>query len=112
MRYLLFFLLFAACDVQVKQPSWQLVWEENFDGSNIDSTRWSKISRGASDWNNYMSLYEPLFAVKDGQLILRGIVNDVLPADTAPYLTGGVFTVNKVGFGNGRLEIRAKLGKA
>ena len=41
--------------------------------------------------------------------MLRGLVNYTLPNDTAPYLTGGVYTKGKVGFSNGRLEIRAKL---
>jgi beta-glucanase (GH16 family) len=102
--------LCTSCDKQV--TGWQLVWEENFDGEQLDASRWTKIARNTSDWNNYMSDYDPLYEVADGQMILRGIVNNVLPADTAPYLTGGIYTKDKVGFGNGRLEIRAKLGKA
>lgn len=69
--------------------SWQLVWEENFDSEVINPEFWSKIPRGTADWNNYMSDYEACYQVKDGQLILRGMVNQYLPADTAPYLTGG-----------------------
>jgi len=95
-----------------KNADWKLAWEENFDGNTFDESRWSKIPRGSSDWNNYMSNYDPLYEVKNGELILRGIKNDVLPNDSVPYLTGGIFTKNKVGFGHGRIEIRAKLGKA
>jgi beta-glucanase (GH16 family) len=91
---------------------WRLTWEENFDGTALDTTRWSKIPRGSSDWNNYMSDYEPCYQVSGGQLILRGISNSHLPEDTALFLTGGVYTKDKAGFKNGRLEIRAKLGKA
>jgi len=91
---------------------WELVWEDNFDGDAFDTSRWTKIGRNVSEWNKYMSDYDPLYEVSDGQLILRGIVNNVLPDDPAPYLTGGLCTQNKVGFGHGRLEIRAKLGKA
>lgn len=40
------------------------------------------------------------------------MVNHSLPNDTAPYLTGGIYTKDKVSFMNGRLEIRAKLPNA
>ncbi len=104
---------------QCKQPEvekgngkWILVWEDDFKGKSIDESKWAKIPRGTSDWNNYMSDYDGLYEVKDGNLILRGIKNDVLPNDTAPYLTGGVYTKDKKSFGVGRLEIRAKLNPA
>jgi beta-glucanase (GH16 family) len=91
---------------------WRLVWEENFDGNTVDVSRWSKIPRGIWDWNNYMSDYDSCYQVTGGQLVLRGLRNEYLPADTATYLTGGLYTKDKVGFGRGRLEIRAKLGAA
>jgi Beta-glucanase/Beta-glucan synthetase len=47
--------------------------------------------------------------VSDGNLILRGINNYTLPNDTAPYLTGGLYTKDKVTFTYGKVEIRAKL---
>lgn len=88
---------------------WKLVWEDNFDGSTFDETVWTKIPRGRSDWNNYMSDYNPLYSVQDGKLILRGMVNDVLPNDTAPFITGGVYTKDKYTFEHGRIEIKARL---
>lgn len=94
------------------QQNWELVWEENFDGDRFDETVWSKIPRGRSDWDRHMSDYDSLYAVENGNLILRGIENNVLPNDTAPYITGGVFTKDKKTFGLGRLEIRAKLNGA
>ncbi|HHU96795.1 MAG: glycoside hydrolase family 16 protein [Bacteroidota bacterium] len=104
-----------ACNEPRKTKSsagWELVWEENFDGTQLDTSVWSKIPRGRSDWNNYMSNYEPLYEIADGKLILRGIKNNVLPNDTAPFITGGVFTKGKKAFGLGRLEIHAKLNGA
>jgi beta-glucanase (GH16 family) len=38
--------------------------------------------------------------------------NSNLANDTSRYITGGVYTHNKVSFGEGRLEIRAKLNGA
>ncbi len=110
------FLLAAVSCKQTKTESddgkWTLVWEDDFKGKQIDTTKWAKIPRGKSDWNNYMSDYDELYAVKDGNLVLRGIQNTVLPNDTAPFLTGGVYTKDKRTFGFGRLEIRAKLNPA
>ncbi|MDR1779436.1 MAG: glycoside hydrolase family 16 protein [Tannerella sp.] len=105
-------ILTSCTKLNTSSDGWKLVWEDNFDGDVFDRSHWSRITRGTVEWNKYMSLYEPLVEVADGQLIVRGIVNNVLPDDTMPYLTGGVTSQNRVGFGNGRLEIRAKLGKA
>ncbi len=105
--------VFLSCNsASENKNEWNLVWEENFNGKTIDTVVWSKIPRGISDWNNYMSDFDGLYAVENGNLILRGISNTVLPHDTAPFLTGGVFTKDKKEFGFGRLEIRAKLNGA
>ncbi|MDO4880576.1 MAG: glycoside hydrolase family 16 protein [Capnocytophaga sp.] len=89
---------------------YKLVWEDNFDRKDIFSTGvWSKIPRGKHDWNNTMSDEESLFQIKNGILILSGKPNTNLKKDTAPYITGGVFTKNKMYFENGRIEIRCKL---
>lgn len=120
-RTIVIFLVSAAClalmactgqQTSDKAAEWKLIWEENFDGESIDYGVWSKIPRGKSDWNNYMSDYDSLYCVAGGNLILRGIVNNVLPNDTAPFITGGVFTKGKKTFGSGRLEIKARLNGA
>lgn len=105
------FCLLAACTPS--QPEWRLVWEENFDQINgLDPAVWSKIPRGTADWNNYMSDFDSLYEMRNGNLVLRGIQNLTQPQDTAPFLTGGVYTKGKMGFMDGRLEIKAKLNGA
>ncbi|MDR2172431.1 MAG: glycoside hydrolase family 16 protein [Planctomycetaceae bacterium] len=91
---------------------WRLVWEENFDGNDFDVKRWSKIPRGNADWEKHMSDFGGCYEVKDGNLILRGLRNEKLPKDKSPYLTGGIYTKDKVNFGKGRIEICAKLNAA
>ncbi len=89
------------------------MWEENFDQINdFDPAVWSKIPRGTADWNNYMSDFDSLYEMRNGNLVLRGIQNLTQPQDTAPFLTGGVYTKGKMGFMDGRLEIKAKLNGA
>ena len=102
--------LFISCKTTKVPEGWSLVWKENFNQKkNFDSKVWSKIPRGKSDWNNYMSDFDSCYAMRDGNLVLRGLVNYSLPADTAPFITGGVYSKGKVGFSDGRLDIRAKL---
>lgn len=99
-------MMMASCR---NQPQWQLVWEENFNGVELDTTVWSMIPRGKPDWQNTMSMDERCYELRDGQLILLGIINEDLQKDSSPYLTGGVWTKNKKSFVRGRVEIRAKL---
>src|SRR5690625_3057498 len=87
-------------------------WQAEFNQSEFDRAKWTKIPRGASDWNRQMSSFDSLYAVRDGKLILRGIVNDVLSEDTAHWITGGLYTKGAKSFGYGRIEIRAKFEDA
>lgn len=48
-----------------------------------------------------MSDFDSCYTMRDGNLVLRGLVNYSLPADTAPFITGGVYTKGKVGFPTG-----------
>ena len=89
-----------------------LVWHDEFDGDALDKKVWSKIWRGKADWMIHMSSNERLYALEDGDLVLRGMVNDFLPKDTAAFLTGGVWSRNRKAFGFGRVEVRAKFDVA
>ena len=111
---IVFILFFSIILFSCRQESgWKLVWEDDFNKDGfIDNAVWSKIPRGDAAWSRHMSDYEPLYDVKNGNLILRGIVNPGLPGDTLPYLTGGIYTKNKKGFHRGKIEINAKFGNA
>src|SRR5690606_34657346 len=99
----------SSCSMASRLPKKHLVWEENFDGQEtFDTNHWTKIPRGTSPWNSYMSDYDSCYALRDGKLVLKGLINDRLPNDTARFLTGGLYTKDKVSFGFGRWEIRAK----
>ena len=105
--------LLVQCATQSKLTKGDLVFQEDFnDGQDIETASWSKIPRGTSDWNNFMSSEDTLYAIKDGNLILRGMKNTISKEDTASYITAGVYSKDKVFFGYGRWEIRAKLNAA
>src|SRR5690554_175492 len=62
--------------------NWRVVWEDNFDGDSIDYSSWNKtIKSNKALWKRYMSDNDTCFEVKDGVLILRGVVNDFLKED-------------------------------
>ena len=110
---LLITVFLAACSQSLQPHKEKLVWEEDFNQPNtFDNTRWSKIPRGGSDWDRHMSDFDSLYAMRDGKLILRGINNRTVTTDTSRFLTGGVYTKDKVSFGLGRVEVRAKLNGA
>ena len=91
---------------------WKLIWEDQFNGTSIDTTKWSKIPAGEADWNRHMSMDTACFAMEDGKLILKGINNPDSSRDSRPFLTGGIWSKGKFAFQYGRIEIRAKLGYA
>ncbi len=95
----------------INTDNWKVTWEENFDGITIDTLSWSKTPRKRSKWNMYMTDNDKCYEVKDGALILYGLVNNFLPNDTAPYLTGGITTENKKTIAHGKVEVRAKIKK-
>lgn len=111
--YLSFLLvLLYSCSVN-KAYRGKASWTEDFNQkTTFDAKNWSKIPRGGADWNRHMSDDEKYYAIRDGKMILRGIKNDDFSKDTSRYLTGGIYTKDKVNFGFGRLEIKAKLNGA
>ncbi len=107
-----------SCNILSDQNSihpkeWKLIWEDNFQKDGfLDPDKWNIVERNTADWGNYMSDCEDCIRIKDGTLILRGIVNKDRSKDTVPYLTGGVNTKGKFAYQYGKVEIKAKLENA
>lgn len=93
------------------QPQWHLEWEEDFNGSNLDTDVWSPIPAGTPDWQVYQSGDMSCIELRDGMLVLKGKVNEDTSTDTRPYICGGVWTKGKKAFEPGRIVVRARLGK-
>ncbi|MEG1188781.1 MAG: hypothetical protein RSE35_13180, partial [Bacteroidales bacterium] len=99
-----------SADLPAQSEKWRLVWSDEFNTDGlIDTTKWSKIPRGTPDWKNYMSDDDRLFDVREGNLVLKGMKNDRPDQDTAAYLTGGVYSMQKYALKYGKVEVRAKL---
>ena len=100
--------LVTACN-EKHEEKWELVWEDDFETSLTDTSVWSKIPRWHPEWARKMSAHAECYDMRDGNLILRGIVNPDTKTDTSTYITGGVYTKYKRPFHNGRIEVKAKL---
>ena len=91
-----------------KDDKWSLVWSDEFDKTEIDWNNWSKTPRATSDWNNTMSNADELYEIRDGKLVLRAIANTSYPDDNSPYLTGGIWGLDKKTFDLGRIDVKAR----
>ncbi len=107
---------------------WELVWEDEFDQGQLDTTHWTRIGLFTSPqwklpverWQEHLGCFRYISATDDrvvqfdaDHIKLRGMVNpDTLSGDPRPYLTGGIYTWDKFAFQYGRIEIRAKLDPA
>lgn len=99
--------------LSAQSPTFNLIFQDNFKGEEIDTASWSKIPRGRSDWNRHMSSDSSLYKVENDMLTLYGRVNeDSTLNDTAPYITGGVYTKGKKMIVYGKVEVSAKFKDA
>ena len=92
--------------------NWKLVWQDDFKAKELDTTKWTRIPPNNADWGNYMTSDPRCYAIKDGNLFLKGINNPDTISDPRPFLTGGVYTKGKFAFQYGKIEIRAQLESA
>ena len=109
---MLAFICLAKLTYPQEHRRYALIWNDEFNSKTLDTKVWSKIYRSQADWAIHMSSHDTLYAFENGELVLRGMQNDFLPNDKAPFLTGGVWSRHKKSFGFGRLEVRAKIDVA
>ncbi len=93
----------------IPKQDWKVIWQDDFDGSKLDTTKWTRVPVGKSDWNRHMTDNPTCYNMKDSKLYLRGIVNPDTVKDPRPFLTGGIYTKGKFAFQYGKVEIHAKL---
>ena len=91
-----------------KARDYKLVWQDDFDGTGLNTNLWSLIPEGESDWDRHMSVRSDLVQVRDGVLELWGKRNTDTNADPRPFVTGGVASMGKATVRNGKIEMRVK----
>ena len=88
---------------------WQIIWEDNFDGSELDTAKWTRIPPNTADWGKHMTSDQQCYKMSEGLLYLKGIVNPDTLSDSRPFLTGGVYTKGKFAFQYGKIDIMEHL---
>ncbi|QCX40863.1 glycoside hydrolase family 16 protein [Aureibaculum algae] len=94
------------------KKDWKIIWQDDFNNAELDTTKWTKIPPNNADWGNYMTDDPLCYDFKDGKLYLKGIKNTDTIKDPRPYLTGGIYTKGKFAYQYGKIEIHAKLESA
>lgn len=108
--FLSLMLLCCVAQLSANRPKYRLIWKEQFKGKHLNEKYWSKIPRGGSEWQVHMSSHPSLYKISGGKLTLRGVANNsICPEDPKAFLTGGVYTQDKMTVGFGKVEVRAKL---
>lgn len=103
--------------VKATNRNYQLIWEDQFEGSELNSTYWNIEKGGGSNWNNTAIDDPRVIEVSNGTLKLKAIKNPnssvdlstVQDIDKTNVWTGAVDTHRKVDFKYGKVEVRARL---
>ncbi|WP_440906012.1 family 16 glycosylhydrolase [Catenovulum sp. SX2] len=102
---------FTAPDITEKNSNWQLVWADEFDGTEIDSTKWTHEVNCSGGGNNEQQCYTDDAKnsyVQDGLLYLVAMAEEGLDNEKG-YTSARLNTKDKGDWTYGRFEIRAKL---
>lgn len=100
-------------DAQATPPGWSLVWADEFDGTEVDESKWEfQLGDGCPDlcqWGNAeLQFYtEENSVVSDGTLKITARQN-IVDGDTT-YTSSRLRTLGKGDWTYGRFEVRAKL---
>jgi len=93
------------------EPKWQLVWSDEFDGDDLDASKWTPNiwpARKVNDEDQAYTERDKNIRVESGMLILEAHKEDY---DDAAYTSGRVHSAGKGDFLHGRFEVRARLPK-
>ncbi len=93
----------------VRDASWELVWQDEFDGPELDASKWSYrvwAPRKVNDEDQAYTARTKNVRVEDGHLVIEAHREDY---DGARYTSARIHTSGKADFLYGRFEVRAKL---
>ena len=104
-------------DAPTSYASYDLVWSDEFDGTEVDQTKWNLIDAGGGFGNSELQYYRPEnAAVEDGLLVITA---DIQQSDDAALPGGESFSsaklttqgTDKLEFKHGRVDIRAAVAE-
>lgn len=90
----------------ISYTHWEMVWEDNFDDSILNTTKWNVVD-WAAEKNNELEYYTPNnISLSNGNLC---IISKKMDYNGRAYTSGAVETKDKFYFLYGKVEIRAIL---
>lgn len=108
------------CNFPASLEDYQLVWSDEFDGSEVDASKWTyEIGDGCDrgpdlcGWgNNELQYYtdrEQNAFISDGKLVIQSIKESPLYMGQYEYTSARMVTKNKGDWKYGRIDVRAKM---
>jgi beta-glucanase (GH16 family) len=102
-----------ATALPVSAQDWELVWSDEFDGTAIDSTKWTHEVNAWGGGNNELQYYtdRPLNSrIEDGKLVIEAHKETFTgPEGTRGYTSARLNTRYKGDWLYGRMEVRARM---
>ncbi len=86
-------------------PHWKLVFNDEFDGDEIDTEKWMVMDAPNGINNDIVYMSPDEVYIKDGNLVIRQQRRDHKGFE---YTSGKVNTMDRFSFKYGRVELRAK----
>lgn len=96
---------------EIKREDWNLVWQDEFNGKNIDESKWNFVQGGGGYGNNELQNYtnrKENARQENGNLVIEARKENFGGNE---YTSAKLTTQNKGDWTYGRYEIRAKLPK-
>lgn len=108
LTFALFFVLLGFNVKDIFAQEYHLVWADEFNGTKLDSTKWSYQIGNRHGWGNHEKEYytSENAIVKDGYLT---IIAKKEKHDGFDYTSSRIRTINKGDWKYGKFEMRAKL---
>ncbi len=110
----------GGCQFKVSLENYDLVWQDEFNGSEIDSTKWSydlgdgcDISENLCGWGNaelqYYTKNDDNAFVEDGNLVIRAKKENPKYLGVYSYTSSRLVSKDKGDWKYGRIDVRAKM---
>jgi beta-glucanase (GH16 family) len=94
-------------------PGWTIVWNDEFNGPDIDMDKWEHEVNGWGGGNNELQYYTKRNVnsfIEDGNLVIQGLQETFTgPDGTREYTSARLRTKNKGDWKYGRFEVKALL---
>jgi len=110
----------GGCEFPEGTDGLRLVWSDEFDGPEIDASKWSydledgcQLGDDLCGWgNNELQYYTDSFSnsfIEDGKLVIKAIKENPLFLNEHQYTSARMVTKNKGDWKYGRIDVRAKM---